>query len=288
MRHCFTGIGLMPGSGTKGQIYIHHNVIDISRLQHEGRPGNYREDRYWFWGTGSVFAKHGDGDLTFWLKFYNNTVVARLCGRNSSMGATQAVGNSQKYLFNNVFYAVNDLAILSDDQQSSGSNYNGNVFWQPAPGTKYMFSNFAVGGSYYHLSALRAAPGVVWEANGLEIDPGFDMNEIAVRNYEPNHNWELYRPTNPNVFTEGASYAGLGWPGTTGVDYRGAVPPDYGPDLNHNGSVSWSDLAIFIGHWLEQECFGPFLCEEADIDKSGDVDFVDYCRIADYWLQAAP
>lgn len=241
MRHCFTGIGLIPGATEnpppKGQIYIHHNVIDVSRLQHEGRPGNYREDRYWFWGTGGIFAKHGDDDLSFWLKFYNNTCIAKRNGRNQAMGPTQAVGNSQKYVYNNIFRAVNDVIPLRDDQQSAGSNYNGNIFWQPAPGAQYMFYNFAIGGYYYHLSALRAAPGVIWEANGLEIDPGFDMNAIALHNYEPNQIWELYRPTNPTIFTAGASYAGLTWPGTTGVDYRGAIPPDYGPDLNHNGGV---------------------------------------------------
>jgi hypothetical protein len=286
MRHCFTGIGLLPSDNpTNGQIYIHHNVIDVSRLQHAGRPGG-TDNRYWVWDTGGIFASHGGGD-TFNLKFYNNTCIAKRNGRNQAMGPTQVTPNSQKYVYNNIFRAVNDVILLEDDLQSAGSHYNGDIFWQPAPGTQYMFESFAVSGNYYHLATLRAA-GATWEANGLETDPGFDMNAIAAHNYEPNQIWELYRPTNPNVFTEGASYAGLTWPGTTGVDYRGAIPPDYGPDLNHNGGVDWGDLTIFIEHWLEQECFGPFQCEEADIDKSGDVDFADYCRIADYWLQAAP
>lgn len=289
IRHCFTGIGLMPGSGTKGQIYIHHNIIDVSKLQHVGRPGNYREDRYWFWGTGGIFAKHGSGDLTFWLKFYNNTCVARRCGRNSDMGPRRAVGNSEKYVFNNIFFAVNNVRLLADDLEVNGSHYDGDVFWQPEPNGQFFFYKFGAGASggtdanYFSLAEFRANSGTDWEVNGLQINPGLDINAIDEHNYNTYEMWGLYYPTNLLVFTEGASYDGLSWPDTAGVDYRGAIPPA-NPNLDEIGNVDWDDLEIFVRHWLDADCIGPFeWCEGADLDRNGSVDAADYADFGSQW-----
>jgi hypothetical protein len=35
--------------------------------------------------------------------------------------------------------------------------------------------------------------------------------------------WDLYVPTNAQVLTPGISYGSVSWPGTSGVNYRGAV-----------------------------------------------------------------
>jgi hypothetical protein len=41
--------------------------------------------------------------------------------------------------------------------------------------------------------------------------------------------WSRYVPADSQVFTPGASYEGMNWPGTQNVNYRGAVPPDFPP-----------------------------------------------------------
>jgi hypothetical protein len=53
-------------------------------------------------------------------------------------------------------------------------------------------------------------------------------------------------------------------------------------DLDKNGKVGLSDLAVFAGHWLD-ECSSPDWCQDADIDMSETVDFVDLAYFAQEW-----
>lgn len=70
------------------------------------------------------------------------------------------------------------------------------------------------------------------------------------------------------------SYAGLNWPDTQYVNYRGAIPPE-GANLNETGLVDFADFAIFEKHWLETYCFPPLYCEGTNINKRDGVNMQD-------------
>ena len=77
---CFEGISVVgeKGSGKPGEVFIHHNVIDVSALHFAER----KEDSAHFpaeWSPGIVFGRHDCGpecESAPW-RLYNNTVVAR-------------------------------------------------------------------------------------------------------------------------------------------------------------------------------------------------------------------
>ena len=241
-----SGISLFKHTGTPGEVYIHHNVLDGSLLTRTGRPGNYRANSYPPWAGGNPFSGHDGTSAAHW-KIYNNTFISqkgKQAGAAMSPGAV--TGNSAKYLYNNIFYALDNRVLLSEDQEADGSHYDGNIFWQGTTGT--MFSNFANGGSYSSLAALRAS-GTSWEASALQIHPGFDNALLLNPTFDPLTIWQRYVPTNPQIFTIGVPYTALTWPGTAGVSYRGAISPTPTPsptplagDLNGDGYVNLTDL----------------------------------------------
>ncbi len=55
-------------------------------------------------------------------------------------------------------------------------------------------------------------------------------------------------------------------------------------DLNLDGSINYSDYAIFVDSWNASDCNEYCCCYGADLDKNGKVDFVDVKIMADYWL----
>jgi hypothetical protein len=222
-----SGISHTGSAGSAGPVYIHHNVIDNSEYQHGGRPGNYRGHDWPVWTTIDPFGSHdGSGKTASW-KVYNNTIVTRKSGyRWNASGPTSVAGNGEKYVYNNIFYVVDDRVAYRDDLASEGSHYDGNVIFRLAAGKLPLFLHFGDGRDYESLAGFRERSGTVWEAHGLEVDPGFELRVIEQPAVVGATMWERYRPTNPSVFTRGASYNGLKWPGTEGVDYRGAVPPE--------------------------------------------------------------
>jgi hypothetical protein len=64
------------------------------------------------------------------------------------------------------------------------------------------------------------------EPEGLEVDPGFDLEAIEEQNDQVLTLRELYRPKSWQLSTPGVSYADLDWPATQDITYRGAVPPN--------------------------------------------------------------
>jgi hypothetical protein len=221
--HVNSGISLFEHSGSAGEVYIHHNIFDGTALNRIGRPGNLRERAYVPYTGGNPFGGHSGKSEAHW-KVYNNTLISyqgRTAGH--TMGAGAVLGNTGKYFWNNIFYALDDRVILNNDQEASGSHYDGNVFWQGKPGV--MFANFRDGRNYGSLAELQSS-GTSWEYNGLQIDPGFSTSLLTEPTFDPVNQWKRYIPTNTQVFSGGASYDGLSWPGTTGVSYRGAIGPD--------------------------------------------------------------
>ncbi|OGM12066.1 hypothetical protein A2Z22_03150 [Candidatus Woesebacteria bacterium RBG_16_34_12] len=272
---------IAPG-GIAGDVFIHHNVVDGVHLKRLGRPGNYREGQYPPWVGGHPFGGHSGQSAAHW-KIYNNTLVAQKPRQSTgNMGAKAVVGNSDKYFYNNILYALDNQSLLGDDQESLGSHYDGDIFWQKIAGT--MFYNFANSGNYISLVTLRTS-GSLWEANGLQLDPGFNEQELLNPTFDKLTIWNRYLPTNNQVFTQGVAYTGLNWPGIEDVNYRGAVPsqstqPTSSPtpilipgDANSDGKVDGIDYVIWLNHYNSQTSNGQ---SDGDFNTDGDVDGIDY------------
>ena len=229
--HVGSGISITATSSTSpGHVYIHHNIIDNSHLERGGRPGNYRASNWPVWTTIDPFSSHDSGNRAVWWKLYNNTIVSRRSGYNwNGAGPDTITGNPEKYLYNNIFYVIDDRLIYRDDQQSLGSHYDGDILWRQINGSYPFFYNFGNGGQYSSLSDFRTKSGTNWEVNGLQIDPGFKVSVIDDPTFDPATIRDRYRPTNSPAFIVGISYSGLNWPGTGGVNYRGAVPASVPP-----------------------------------------------------------
>lgn len=228
--HGMGGIANLSSDAPPGHVYIHHNIIDNSAYQRGGRPGNYREDNWPVWAIGSPFPGHDDGDKASWWKLYNNTIVTRQDAghRWSSVGPDEVTGNPEKYVLNNIFYTIDERVIFRNDRASAGSQYDGNVFYRGTAESLPLFIDFGDGGRYGSLQEFRAGSSTDWERRGLEVDPGFDLSTLDDAGLDPATIRARYRPTNPQIFTLGASYDGLSWPGVQGVNYRGAIPGSEG------------------------------------------------------------
>ena len=55
-------------------------------------------------------------------------------------------------------------------------------------------------------------------------------------------------------------------------------------DLTGDCTVNILDLNALAEHWLDTACSYPLWCEQADVDESGKVDYLDFKFIADEWL----
>ena len=51
-----------------------------------------------------------------------------------------------------------------------------------------------------------------------------------------------------------------------------------------DGTVNFTDYAIFANNWLYQDCAEPDWCGGTDFDHSGSVDILDLATFADNWL----
>jgi hypothetical protein len=221
-----SGFSNLSSDEEPGHVYIHHNIIDNSAWQRGGRPGNYREDRWPEWMIINPFTSHDNGNKAAWWKLYNNTIITRKGGyKLSPAGPKPVAGNREKYVYNNIFYVIDDRIIYSDELASSGAHYDGNLIFRKAPGNLPLFRNFGDGRDYLTLDEFRKHSGTDWEVHGLEVDPGFSVSVIDDPHFDAETMWERYRPTNSQVSSGIASYSGLNWPGTEGVSYRGALPP---------------------------------------------------------------
>ena len=205
-----------------GHVYIHHNIIDNSIYQHGGRDGNFRESDWPVWMVIDPFGSHGH--MLAWWKVYNNTIVTRRSGYDwTASGPHAVIGNPGKYVLNNIFLVLDDRIIYRGDQASSGAHYDGNVFYRISPGAYPLFYNFGDGNNYSSLSSFQLTSGTNWEVNGLETNP--ELDPLAFDEEPPDSSafWDRYRPGNTQMYTMGASYSGLDWPGTKNINYRGAI-----------------------------------------------------------------
>jgi hypothetical protein len=240
IRQSYEGVSIVSGDEdmVAGDVYIHHNVIDLTLYHRADRAGNLdgtEDDSYVYdelgnaWNTGIAFGGHncsdGSCDSARW-KVYNNTVIAIQSAAYAKM-LQRSIKNLHMYFYNNVFYVIGEGPIFygrSTYNPSAGMHYDGNIYWKTVD-ADYLFQGFG-GGSYLTLEEFQSDPATApWErTNSLEVDPGYDAQALEEPDYDPEQLWDLYRPDNPQVFTLGAPYDGLDWPDTQGVIYRGAIP----------------------------------------------------------------
>jgi hypothetical protein len=55
-------------------------------------------------------------------------------------------------------------------------------------------------------------------------------------------------------------------------------------DLNSDEVVDFRDFTILSSQWNNNDCNGPDWCAGADIDRDGDVDYSDLALFVEYWL----
>ncbi len=231
-----------------GQVYIHHNIIDNSILQHGGRAGNCNESNWPVWTTLDPFGSHGTDELAYW-KVYNNTIVSRKSGYSKpECGVHSVLGNPEKYLLNNLIYTFDDRIIFRSDTASNGAVYDGNFVYRVDTVGLDMYYRFGNGANYNSLNEFRANSGTTWEINAIQADPLLDTFSIINRSFDSATIRERYRPRNPLAYTTGALYDSLNWYGTDSVYYRGALPPGelrwLGTNTQWNDSVNWSNNII--------------------------------------------
>ena len=64
------------------------------------------------------------------------------------------------------------------------------------------------------------------------------------------------------------------------VGYHYTLATDLLGDLNSDGGVDISDLALFMLYWLDDNCTFPYWCDGTDLNEDGKVDFEDFAIFA--------
>ena len=64
--------------------------------------------------------------------------------------------------------------------------------------------------------------------------------------------------------------------GIVDIGYHHLLTTDLVGDYDFNYTVNISDLAMFLMHWLDEDCSPPDWCHGADLNRDGSVNFADY------------
>ncbi len=75
-------------------------------------------------------------------------------------------------------------------------------------------------------------------------------------------------------------YGGYPDPPTTRTIYANPCPGDCTGD----GSTNFDDLEALAQGWLESGCTYPLYCDGCDLDTNGEIDLVDFAKVASGWL----
>jgi len=131
-----------------------------------------------------------------------------------------------------ILNALDKRTVFGREIISNFSHFNGNIFRQADPENEPIFKGFGDNNRYFCLKDLRNNSGTDWEIDGLQIDPGRDVDLIDSEGCDSSAVWEIYRPDNKSVFTSGSDYSGLNWPCVEEINYCGALP--------EKGFFSWA------------------------------------------------
>jgi hypothetical protein len=226
-------------SGTPGKIgakYIHHNVIDCSKLMQYTRK---MSDGSWFdngkritqdgKGWARPFGSHGGKKETIvdpW-KIYNNTLKFGndLNGKGGGQVYKFAADRGHPHeVYNNIFIQISDDWVAARAEVADGSQiYDGNIYYRTVSHPtsplfrkwesgrkKEDFQSLAAFKSSRFFQETRAYYPKGWESSGVEADPALDGQ---------------YRPSPHGPAANGAVTLPAGFPGNDGGRYRGALPP---------------------------------------------------------------
>ena len=208
-----------------GTTYIHHNIIDASKMIFWTRkdPTNTIARKYTNNPIKShnIFGSHGaciNGDP--W-KIYNNTLIGSSKVSYTDHGYTGWCKNKtgkKHEVYNNIILLKEDWIFYRGWENFDGGDiYDGNQYWRPENSVQPFFYNLIVGGArnnYKTLAAFKASldfSTTGWELNGIFADPQLD---------------DSYRPSFSSPAGVGAiNLKNRGWPGADGATYRGALKP---------------------------------------------------------------
>jgi hypothetical protein len=218
------GDGDNPNPGLK---YFYKNIIDVQKPSRFGRPcsdNSFLES--WIAGpfndgmkSGKGFASHNPGgvgaDGDPW-HIYNNTILTSGNAIGATLDGIPYLGMTKKqYVYNNIF-CRDKLATFAPDgcyfdwhanTTDDSIIFDGNIYYWYRTQDDYFFYDID-GTNYWDLSALQN--GTSWEDRGIQGNPQLDSK---------------YRPAKGGI-ADSLGRNVSDWPGMTGVNYRGALPPN--------------------------------------------------------------
>lgn len=203
--HALEAFSLVGGTnGDKpGKVFLHHNIVDMSGLRFVERQGNFGEFHRTRTTGWDFIGSHDCDDTCDEAVFliYNNTVIGGAGSGESgwnSAGTPLRSSYENHVEYNNIF--VSHATGLLDPSAGKSA---GNAVWQTGGGV------------------------VTKEMKGLAVDPAIDVTKwlrVDVESIDMATLRRCYLPGNEAVLTTGYTVGIDKWPGTQGVNYRGAVP----------------------------------------------------------------
>jgi len=121
-----------------------------------------------------------------------------------------------------------------------------------------MFVSDYVGERFYLSQPYVVPP----DPNQTELSPCVDAGSTYA------YLLDLYRHTTRTDRVIDAGIADMG--------YHHLLTTDLVGDFDFNYMVNMSDLALFLLHWLDEDCGPPDWCHGTDLNRDGIVNFVDY------------
>jgi len=169
------------------------------------------------------------------------------------------------------FKTLTDLPdLLVSHQVPEGRPYAGSFYWQ--------FHHEEGDPNGYTEDTIFATLGLI-AASRANPDPKVDAAVLAAR-----------EALLDGISTDGRVWEHLSQEGEGYSVYAGemlqvlwelAIPGD----LNLDGRIDSSDFTILADHWLASDCGEYAWCDGTDLDRSGQVDFIDLEMMVNNWLQ---
>lgn len=228
-----------------GNIFIHHNLIEIgtlfqTRRRSNGEPASYIN--HIAFGTHSI-GNANEGDTAQPWKLYNNTIstTGPIPGDNGMgheyMGVRKEYANPNNLLeahevYNNIFILKGDWFFGRTSRVDSGQEvYDGNIYWKVTPGGKMPFAtpvyNLAATPSTKIFPTLESLKADEWcEVTKSYYPPGWEHSGVEG---DPQLGKDFYPVPGGLASTPGVDLSTKNWPDATRLRNRGALAPKNSP-----------------------------------------------------------
>ncbi len=257
-------------SGTSvypGMKYFHHNVIDCSEQILWTRYDEVRQlriagERGW---RGPIpIPAHGSGGNDPWKLYQNTFITADIVSGYLEIGEFMENTTGVKHeAYNNIIYMTCRRYVSKAWQVHDGGEiYDGNLYWRDDVGigfTPFFLDVWnATDSANYNCLAdfmnsarweeTQAYYGPGWENSGVEADP-------LLNGYMDGD----YRPAWNSPAASGAvDISSKGWPGTTAMSWRGALPVGFEDETTN-----------LVGHWKLNEGTGTTAADSSAGEHDG-------------------